>query len=156
MPIRIAAVNEPEQPLVTSRIRGGLLEGIYVTKQAVYITARTWPKGETCNDLVCEEYSRSGSNLVFKRQFKLRSPARLATVNFVPEDFDPGACSFLLSVSREPPVSMILGPKTWYVYEVKTARFRKVGAFEGYAGYLDRHIFDRALEGTATRPSRQK
>jgi len=101
MPICIAAVSQTEKPLAMSRIRDGLLEGIYVTKHAVYIMARTWRKGEVRNDLVCEEYTRGQDSLVFRRQFELRSPAKVAAVNFVPEDFDSESCSFLLSVSRD-------------------------------------------------------
>ncbi|MDY7010446.1 MAG: hypothetical protein SVV80_06790 [Planctomycetota bacterium] len=156
IPIRIATVDDPEKPLATSQIPGGLLEGICVTKHTVYIMARTWPEGKVRNDLVCKEYARDGCDLVFRRQFVLRSPARAATVNFLPEDFDSASCSFLLSVSRDLPLALILGPKTWYVYEVKTGRFRKVGVFEGYAGFLDRHIFDRALEESHEQPENHK
>jgi len=156
IPIYIAAIDEPEKPLVTSQILGGLLEGIYVSKNAVYIMARVWPKEKMCNDLVCEEYTIKGCDLVFERQFNLRCPAGATTVNFVPEDFDSTSCSFLLSASREVPIALILGPKTWYVYEVETGQFREVGVFEGYAGFLDRNLFDRTLEGLAGEASRRK
>jgi hypothetical protein len=150
IPIQISSIAKPEKLLATSKIQKGLLEGIYVMEHTVYIMVRTWPEGEMRNDLVCEEYARNGHALVFKRKFQLRSPVRFAAVNFVPRDFDPESCSFLLSVSREMPVSLGLGLKTWYIYKVKTARFRKVGDFEGYAGFLDRHLFDYTLENLSS------
>jgi len=149
MPIRLASVDAPDKILATSRLQG-LLAALYVTDAAVFIVVRSdggaWP-----NDLTCEEYACQDGGVVRKRQFTLRSPSRFVGVgvNFVPEDFDPVSRAFLVKVSRDMP----LGSNIWYVYDLRTGRFRRVGVFEGYAGFLDRGIFDRALEGPSTRPS---
>jgi len=47
---------------------------------------------------------------------------------------------------------MPLGGYVAYVYTVKTDKWRKLGVRRG-GMFLDRHIFDRTLEGVATQPS---
>ena len=139
-PVQLASVEDPGRPIVTCQLHG-TPAGLYVTASVVLVVSRS-RTGQMPNVLVCEEYARDNSGLVFRRQFELRSPAKLGCVNFVPEDFDPLSLSLLVKVSRDMP----LGSNIWYVYGVKTGWFRKVGVFEGYAGFIDRHIFDESLE----------
>jgi hypothetical protein len=145
-PIRIASIDDPENTRATSELQG-LLAGVFTAGNNIYVVARD------SNRLVCEEYERDGSAVARKRRFDISPPAKLAVAWLVPADFDPVFGSFLVEVGRDLP---LLGGPLWYVYDIKTGQFRKVGVFEGYAGFLDPHLFDRTLEGLSSQPSQRK
>ena len=143
-PIKLAFVGDPLKPVAISKLQG-LLAGVFADGNRIYIVA------QDSGHLLCEEYERDGPAVAKKREFEIRPPAKLAVAWVVPADYDPITGSFLVQVGRDLP---LLGGPIWYVYDIKTDKFREIGIFEGYAGFLDREIFDRALEDASTRPSR--
>ena len=137
-PIKLAFVESPSNPVATSELKG-LLAGVFVAGNNIYVVTRD---SEHC---LCEEYERDGFSVVRKRRFEIVPPSAIISW-VIPADFDPVSRSFLIKVGRDLP---LLGGPVWYVYDIKTGKFREVGVFDGYAAFLDRCIFDRMLEELA-------
>jgi hypothetical protein len=141
--IQIAAVDEPDRTLVTSKLNGKL-ECLYVSGDTLLLIVRV-DAGAVLNELVCEKYLRKDGHLAFAERLRLQCPDTLG-VNFVPRDFDPETQELLLSVDRDMPV----GGTRWFVYDCKKNEYRTLGRLEGFVGFLDRNVFDRAIEIAAT------
>ena len=135
IPIRIALLDAPEKPLAVSEMKG-VFGGLFATDDRIYIFVRHR------DYIVCEEWAVEGPTLRKERRFDIRPPAWFAVGFVAVRDFDPESGELLLKVGRDLP---LLGGPIWYVYEMKTGKFRKIGVFEGYVGFLDRQVFDAAL-----------
>jgi len=138
-PIRWARVDRPEGDPVTTGLTGSAA-GVFAAGKTLYIVARDDDR------LRCEAYEQDGPTVSRIRSFDLHPPATWAVAWVVPADFDAASRTFLIKVGRDLPP---LGGPLWYLYDLSGNRFRKVGVFEGYAGFLDRHLFDRSLEESA-------
>ena len=149
-PVKVAQVDNPDAPVVTTGLRGSS-PCVYATADAVFVVAERWPTSDTGgNDLMCEEYAREDTGLVFKRRFAIRYPVR-AAFRFVLVDFDPVSSLFLVEACRYKALGRVR-----YVYGVETGQLQKVGVFEGYAGFLDRHVFERSFEEIPVEASQQQ
>jgi hypothetical protein len=146
LPIQISAVGNPKTAVAKSELKG-LIGNIFTTDKKVFLILLFQ------DHVICEEFTREQNALERSRQFEIRPPTKAAVEYVVVEDYDPTSGSFLVKVGRHLP---LLGGPLWFVYDPDTGDFRKVGVFEGYAGFLDRDIFDKALDQASTLPLRPR